>query len=473
MRASNKLTLVQQPVNAWFLLTIVFLEALDIAALAAPLFGAIGKTFVDLDNRALALIFTVNLFANMIATPFGARAADRWNRKNLLVFSLLLTSLGSLLVALSPTWPWLIVGRGLSGLGVGMFLPLVTVLSGWRRNQQEQSTFLGGMGAAFGIAFLFGTPLSAYLASRGQWRIAFLVEAVLAIILSGLVFKIDKRAARPQLDPASPSTGIDAVGLLLFALGTGLIAAAVSLFDLNLGIAGLLLLETGGFFVLGMCSLLAWIRYEKRCKAPFWNPGTNTRQLKRLYVKAGLTGFWESALSFLPLSASLLLGLPKTGLSGLVLTPILLIMGVSSPLVGRFLPAIGWPTMWRLGCISTGFGALLLLLGSLLGTLFWIGLCFFGLGISFLIGAPLRWAIWKQAAASEAATALGMMNTSLNLGQVIGSAMWGAWLGSYQNQIWGPIGAFIAIATSAALFLFLRDDKQTAAVSLSFDQSAH
>lgn len=52
-------------------------------------------------------------------------ASDKWGRKKLILFSDGLFTLGAIVMAWSPTIPWLMVGRLLVGLGVGIAAQIV------------------------------------------------------------------------------------------------------------------------------------------------------------------------------------------------------------------------------------------------------------------------------------------------------------------------------------------------------------
>ena len=66
---------------------------------------------------------------------------------------------GSLVVALSPSFAVLLVGRAIQGLGAGGIFPVASAVIGDTFPVEKRGSALGLIGAVFGIAFLIGPIL--------------------------------------------------------------------------------------------------------------------------------------------------------------------------------------------------------------------------------------------------------------------------------------------------------------------------
>src|SRR6202012_5070023 len=104
------------------LMLTMFLAALDqtIVATALP---TIGRQFSDVSN--LSWVITAYLLASTAVAPVFGTLSDIYGRRATIITSMSLFMVGSILCAIAPNMPVLIVARGLQGLGGGGILPLV------------------------------------------------------------------------------------------------------------------------------------------------------------------------------------------------------------------------------------------------------------------------------------------------------------------------------------------------------------
>jgi MFS family permease len=109
------------------LLLTMFLAALDqtIVATALP---TIGRQFKDVTN--LSWVITAYLLASTAVAPVFGTLSDIYGRRGMIITALSLFIVGSILCAVAPSMPILILARGLQGLGGGGIMPVVqTVIS--------------------------------------------------------------------------------------------------------------------------------------------------------------------------------------------------------------------------------------------------------------------------------------------------------------------------------------------------------
>src|ERR1700694_2837749 len=109
------------------LMLTMFLAALDqtIVATALP---TIGRQFQDVSS--LSWVITAYLLASTAVAPVFGTLSDIYGRRAMIITALSLFIAGSILCALAPNMPVLILARGLQGLGGGGIMPIVqTVIS--------------------------------------------------------------------------------------------------------------------------------------------------------------------------------------------------------------------------------------------------------------------------------------------------------------------------------------------------------
>src|SRR6202162_2152962 len=139
------------------LLLTMFLAALDqtIVATALP---TIGRQFGDVSN--LSWVISAYLLASTAVAPVFGTLRDIHGRRAMIITALSLFVAGSILCALAPNMPVLILARGLQGLGGGGIMPVVqTVISDvvTPRERGQYQAYFSGVWVAAGIAG--ATPL--------------------------------------------------------------------------------------------------------------------------------------------------------------------------------------------------------------------------------------------------------------------------------------------------------------------------
>jgi MHS family alpha-ketoglutarate permease-like MFS transporter len=183
-----------------------------------------GSFFPNGDQTA-QLLNTAGIFAvGFLMRPVGGwlfgSLADRIGRKKAMTLSVLLMSLGSLLIALTPTYQKigvtapiiLLIARLLQGLSVGgEYGVSATYLSEMATNNRrgfyssfQYVTLIGGQLAALGVQlFLQKFILSEQELHAWGWRIPFAIGAVLAIVALYLRKSLHETDAFQEIQPGT------------------------------------------------------------------------------------------------------------------------------------------------------------------------------------------------------------------------------------------------------------------------------
>jgi EmrB/QacA subfamily drug resistance transporter len=160
------------------LLLTMFLAALDqtIVATALP---TIGRQFQDVSN--LSWVISAYLLASTAVAPVFGTLSDIYGRRATITTALSLFIAGSILCALAPTMPVLIMARGLQGLGGGGILPIVqTVISDvvTPRERGQYQAYFSGVWVAAGIG---GPILGGVFAEHMHWSMIFWINVPLGL----------------------------------------------------------------------------------------------------------------------------------------------------------------------------------------------------------------------------------------------------------------------------------------------------
>ncbi len=419
----------------------VLMAAMDIA-IVGPALPAIREAFA-VSDRTVAWVFTIYLLFNLIGTPLMAKLADRFGRRNIYVLDVSLFVVGSVVVALAPTLPVVLVGRALQGFGAGGIFPVASAVIGDTFPPDRRGRALGLIGSVFGIAFIIGPILGGVLLHFG-WQMLFWGPLPFALVLIPWAWRTLPPARAAEVKRLDWGGLVVLSGLLsALALGLNHLDAehlAVSLPSPDVGpwlLAAVVLLP-----------ILVWL--EHQVDDPLIRPTLfGTAQLKRANALAFGAGVVEGAMVFIPALLVDALGITPSSAS-FALLPMVAAMAVGSPTFGRLLDAKGSRFVITIGTGLTTVG-LVVLGGPRLtwGTFFAAGVML-GLGLSALLGAPLRYIMINEAPAYERASAQGLISLVTKVGQMLTGALVGGIAASLGGGVTGYQGAFRLLAVIAA-----------------------
>jgi MFS family permease len=132
----------------------------------------------------------------------------------------------------------------------------------------------------------------------------------------------------------------------------------------------------------------------------------------------------QSATAFYPALAVAAMGITEANAAWLLI-PGILVTTVASPIAGNLINRLGGRTLvlFGLSCIALGF--VVYGQATITVTSFIAASIAAGLGFAFALGAPMRIIILNEAAPEDRGAAQGLLNVSINIGQLLGAAMVG------------------------------------------------
>jgi len=422
----------------------VLMGALDIAIIG-PALPAIQAEF-GLDPRQLPWIFTSYVLFQMIGTPLMAKLSDFFGRRAIYVLDVGLFALGSLVVALSHgsgLWLLLLAGRSIQGFGAGGIFPIASAVIGDTFPGEERGRALGLIGAVFGLAFLLGPVIGGLLLGFG-WQWLFLLNLPLALLVMAAAWRLlphTRITAGPRFDVA---------GMLV--LWAALVTLTLGLNEFDPGDAAASLARPAVWLSL-LVSVIAWIglvRIERRAENPVFPVRLlGNRQLAVAFAITAGAGLGEASTVFLPLLAVLSLGVASP-VGSYLLLPLVAAMAVGSPVAGRLVDRLGSRTVILAGLalMACGMFGISRADGSL--ALFITFSALIGLGLSALLGAPIRYITLNETTVADRSAAQGMVTTFTAIGQLVAAALIGSLAASVGESTSGYDLSFLGIGVVAA-----------------------
>ncbi|MEY9482220.1 multidrug resistance protein [Bradyrhizobium ottawaense] len=159
------------------LMLTMFLAALDqtIVATALP---TIGRQFQDVSN--LSWVITAYLLASTAVAPVFGTLSDIYGRRVMIIISLSLFVAGSVLCAIAPNMPMLILARGLQGLGGGGIMPVVQTVISDVVSPRERGQYQAYFSSVWMVGGILGPVIGGVFAEHLHWSMIFWINLPLA-----------------------------------------------------------------------------------------------------------------------------------------------------------------------------------------------------------------------------------------------------------------------------------------------------
>jgi EmrB/QacA subfamily drug resistance transporter len=395
----------------------------------------------DLDISGGDIGWTITSYSLIFGSLLllGGRAADLIGRRRVFLAGLSVFTLASLASAVAGSAATLFAARAGQGLGAAMLSPAaLSIIVAAFTQGGERAKALGAWGAVGGAGAAVGVLLGGTLTELVDWRLIFLINLPVGLILAAGAMKIvPADVVRPRW------SGLDLRGALLATLSLGGLVFAASQADS----AGWASTQTLGLGAAALAGLAAFAVLELRTAQPLLavrrltDRGVGGGSLMMLVVSAVLfgtfllssfymqnvlgTGALDSGLAFLPMAAALAVGVHLG-------THIISHGGVRVPLAGALAVTAGGMLLLA-GVDADGSYGTDLLPGMLIAGL-GLGVALVAVSVSVLTGA-----------ADEETGMLSGLNTT---GHEIGGSLGVAVLATIAT---GSLGAVTGPGSTAAL----------------------
>ena len=227
-----------------------------ISSLGAPLVPAIAAAN-DVSVTSAQWSLTITLLVGAVASPVIGRLGDGRHRRTVVLVVLTVVFLGSVLAALPLGLGWLIAGRGLQGIGLGL-TPLAIATARTALSGERSRSTVAALSVTVAAGVGLGYPLTGAIAEFGGVHTAFWFGAAasgLAIVAALVVY---------PPSPDVPPRRLDVAGALL--LGTGLASGLLALGQAETW--GWTSPAVFGLTGLALVALVAWAVWQLRTTAP-------------------------------------------------------------------------------------------------------------------------------------------------------------------------------------------------------------
>ncbi len=140
---------------------------------------------LNLSGSVVGNLVAAFAIMQLLVSPIAGRWVDKFGRKKMIVYGLLIFSLSELLFGLAKTVEVLFVSRFLGGISAAFVMPAVTAFIADITTMDTRPKALGYMSAAISTGFIIGPGLGGFLAEIGS-RVPFFTAAGFALFAAVL-----------------------------------------------------------------------------------------------------------------------------------------------------------------------------------------------------------------------------------------------------------------------------------------------
>lgn len=364
----------------------------------------------------------VLVFAGLLLTT--GSIGDRFGRKRMLQFGLVIFGLFSLGAALSKSTAMLITMRAMMGIGSAAIMPsTLSIITATFRNTKERAQAIAFWSATFALGTGIGPLIGGWLLSHFHWSSVFYINVPIVIIglVGGYFFIQESKAENPRrVDVAGCILSI--IGL--FALIYAIIQAGIDGWTANNVLIG---------FAVALVFLVAFGLWESRTREPllplrfFKNMSFAGANLALTLIAFAMFGtfffmsqYLQSVHGYSPLQSGVRL-LPMAGAAFIgATTSARVAQRIGTKLtvaIGIFIAAIGLFYFNRIAAVDTGYVYIAL------------GMCITALGMGVTM-SPATNSVMGSVPVDEAGVGSAMNDTNRQIGGALGVAVLGTLLNS-------------------------------------------
>ncbi len=287
------------------------------------------------DNAGAQWLTTAFMLTMGVVIPITGFLLQRFNTRTVFIAAMTLFSIGTLAAALAPVFALLIVARVIQASGTAIMMPLLftTVLNLVPENSRGR--VMGNISIVISVAPALGPLISGVILQYFKWEFTFWLMLPIALTVLVIGYFRVPNVTEPKRIP------FDVFSVIVAAIGFGGFVYGVS----NIGTFGITALISWLPLSIGVIVLVVFVLRQlslQKTDAALLDLRTfqhRTFTVTVIMMMVAMMGMF-GAIVLLPLYTQGVLNL-DTAVSGLILLPGGLLMGLAAPFVGRLYDRIG------------------------------------------------------------------------------------------------------------------------------------
>ncbi|RSL33369.1 DHA2 family efflux MFS transporter permease subunit [Salibacterium salarium] len=300
---------------------------------------------LNITENTAQWLTTIFMLVNGIMIPVTAFLIETFTTRKLFLTAITTFAAGTLICALAPNFPILMVGRVVQASAAGIMMPLMQTVVLLIFPIEKRGQAMGFLGLVIAFAPAIGPTLSGFMVDHYHWRTLFYIVfpiAVLDIFFAYYVLKNVTERRFPKVDISS---------IMLSTLGFGGILYGFS----SAGNNGWDSLGVIFSMLIGIICLVIFAFRQLKLDEPILEVRVLRYGMFTLTTAVGMLVFMAmiGAATILPIYMQNMRDFSATA-SGLMMLPGAVLMGIMSPISGRIFDKIGarWLAVIGLGLVT-------------------------------------------------------------------------------------------------------------------------
>lgn len=273
----------------------------------------------------------------ILATAFIVK---RFPTKRLFFIGMGLFTIGILFCAVAPSFPVMLLGRIIQGIGYGIIISMTQMVILIIIPSAKRGFAMGVYGLAVTFAPVVAPMVAGVIIDHWGWRVIFWIILVFCLV----DFVCGAKFMKNVLENSSPS--FDTLSMVLAAIGfTGIVLMAG-----NMGSYPFLSVQVALLLAIGLAALILFAVRQMRIESPLLNLRVfQTRDFTVAVIICMIFYALMNGMStIIPILVQTVEGQSAT-VFGIVIAPCALITGLMSPVAGKLYDKIGMKPLAMLG----------------------------------------------------------------------------------------------------------------------------
>ena len=288
--------------------------------------------YFEITAGAAQWVTTSFMLVNGIMIPVTAFLIQKFTTRGLFFTAMGLFIVGTLICAIAPVYPVMLIGRVIQASAGGIVMPLMQTILFAIFPVEKRGSAMGTFGLVIAFAPAIGPSLSGWIVDHMPWQVLFymmLPIAIIDLVIAYFMLKNVTERTFPRLDVTSIILSTFGFGGLLFGFGTA-------------GDAGWISTEVLLPLTIGAISLTLFIYRQFKLEQPILEFRILRYRMFTLNTLLGMCVFivMVGGMMVLPLYMQNMNTFSAME-SGLALLPGAVVMGLMSPVTGRIFDAVG------------------------------------------------------------------------------------------------------------------------------------
>lgn len=398
----------------------IFMGAID-SGIVSPARNIIADGLKVSQDYSVWMI-TIYTLSYAVSMPLMGKLSDKFGRKRVYMYSIVLFGLGSLLCGLSDyanSYAFLLTSRVIEAIGGGGIMPIATAYVGTSFPVEKRGEALGMIGGVYGIATVIGPSLGSGILSLfgdQNWGFLFFVNVPISIIILILAIRLEENKSNSIVKKLDV-LGSGILTVLILSLMYG--ATNLKFYDFLNSIKSI---DVWPYLIIFLISIPILIFVERRAEDPVVNLSYFTN--KEIVITLGLSltvGCGLMATVFVPQFSENILR-THIGSGGYIVTIFAIFVGIAAPLGGKFIDKIGVKKVLLIGMVLAIIGNIYqaYITTSYPGmTNLVIGLALIGFGIGFTMGTPINYLMLSLVPDNEATVGQSAVSLVKSIGVAV------------------------------------------------------